>query len=171
MTKDQYLGFQRGPRPEQSNQARLQASLIRPKHCAIRPQLPAGLGFRRDSDQVTRHPGRTSSPLRPCLSFRYTQQDHPIPVRQPIGFFLRQEQRVCCRCRPFDWQLLFRLESTGIPGLGSIDKHQHSRRQECSDESAKLLINLGGLECRRFQILSLVTYWIRWNGSRKPCSA
>jgi len=24
-------------------------------------------------DQVTRHPGRTSSPLRPCLSFRYTQ--------------------------------------------------------------------------------------------------
>src|SRR6185437_15869726 len=24
-------------------------------------------------DQVTHHPGRTSSPLRPCLSFRYTQ--------------------------------------------------------------------------------------------------
>ena len=50
MTKDQYLGFQRGPRPEHptsANQTRLQASLIRPKHCAIRPQLPAGLGFRQ----------------------------------------------------------------------------------------------------------------------------
>jgi transposase InsO family protein len=29
-------------------------------------------------DQLTRHPGRTSSPLRPCLSFRYT----PAPVER-----------------------------------------------------------------------------------------
>src|SRR5260370_42656854 len=28
-------------------------------------------------DQFTRHPGRTSSPLRPCLSFRYTQVSGP----------------------------------------------------------------------------------------------
>ena len=28
-------------------------------------------------DQFTRHPGRTSSPLRPCLSFRYTQPISP----------------------------------------------------------------------------------------------
>ena len=30
-----------------TDQTRLQASLIRQKHCAIRPHLPAGLGFRQ----------------------------------------------------------------------------------------------------------------------------
>ena len=29
-----------------------QASLIRPKHCAIRPQLPAGLGFRQGQPET-----------------------------------------------------------------------------------------------------------------------
>jgi hypothetical protein len=41
--------------PTSANQTRLQASLIRPKHCAIRPQLPAGLGFRQGQDPTKLH--------------------------------------------------------------------------------------------------------------------
>src|SRR4051794_10781814 len=61
-----YFGFQRGPRPEQSDQRQpdqAAASLIGPKHCAIRPQLPAGLGFRQGQarSSQSRMPKRDSS--------------------------------------------------------------------------------------------------------------
>ena len=48
------------------------------QNASIPEQGRAGFspGSANRCDQVTRHPGRTSSPLRPCLSFRYTQ---PLP--------------------------------------------------------------------------------------------
>ena len=39
---------------------------------------------RTGCDQFTRHPGRTSPPLRPCLSFRYTQRQVPADTTRQI---------------------------------------------------------------------------------------
>ena len=49
--------------------------LQRRQNSSILGQGCAGLspGSANRCDQFTRHPGRTSSPLRPCLSFRYRQ--------------------------------------------------------------------------------------------------
>jgi hypothetical protein len=50
MTKDQDLSFYETRdrnNKTSTDQTRLQASLIRQKHCAIRPHLPAGLDFRQ----------------------------------------------------------------------------------------------------------------------------
>jgi hypothetical protein len=52
MTKDRDLSLQ-GPRREQLEpivQTRPQASLISKKHCAVRPHLPAELGFRQGQE-------------------------------------------------------------------------------------------------------------------------
>ena len=46
----------------------------------------AGLspGSANRCDQFTRHPGRTSPPLRPCLGFRYTQGSRSAPIGTPV---------------------------------------------------------------------------------------
>jgi hypothetical protein len=74
-------------------------------------------GSAKRCDQFTRHPGRTSSPLRPCLSFRYTQAEilvlrqqinvlrHANPTSCYIADYGRddckQDQDVAC------WQIVF----------------------------------------------------------------
>src|SRR5882724_6075366 len=53
----------------------LRRLLQKRQNASILEQGCAGFspGSANRCDQFTRHPGRTSSPLRPCLSFRYTQ--------------------------------------------------------------------------------------------------
>ena len=78
MTKDQDLSFQRGPGPEQT---RLQASLIRQKHCAIRPHLPAELRFRQGQDEhalageaVLLRITETATPTSPIFELKRTRR-------------------------------------------------------------------------------------------------
>src|SRR6478672_2877372 len=71
------------------------------QNASISEQGCAGFspGSANRCDQVTRHPGRTSSPLRPCLSFRYTQciyQENVPPKRAVCFYFFFPDPSVGC---------------------------------------------------------------------------
>ena len=69
------------------NPAILCELLQRHQNSSILGQGCAGFspGSANRCDQFTRHPGRTSSPLRPCLSFRYTHQNYFSLVAQILA--------------------------------------------------------------------------------------
>ena len=56
-------------------------------HRSLDKDAPVFRGSANLCDQFTRRPGRTSSPLRPCLSFRYTQPARGLPhcAYRPLG--------------------------------------------------------------------------------------
>jgi hypothetical protein len=103
------------PRPGKSRSA-APIQTLRLKHRKRRRSDEGCAGFSPGSasrcDQFTRHPGRTSSPLRPCLSFRYTHRrraghDRPSAQDYPWG-----QKKSICLAVPF--------HNNGIKGTASL---------------------------------------------------
>jgi hypothetical protein len=106
-----------------------------PQNAPILEQGYAGFspGSANRCDQFTRNPGRTSSPLRPCLSFRYTQPTHlheepavavsrldAAPHPPPQDDQLMSEHRILC-LKP-----ALRLERRGQHGQNKTEQPDHS---------------------------------------------
>jgi hypothetical protein len=96
MTKDQYLGFQRGPRPEQSDQRQPdQAASFSHKAEALRDSASVASRIRFPTGAATRD--RSRSITIPKISLHKSnigQQHRPILDQPPAGLSLRQGQAI-----------------------------------------------------------------------------
>ena len=77
--------------------------------------------------QFTRHPGRTSPPLRPCLSFRYTPG---LTMKQDQGGsspILIKRFTPLIRARIVARKLMYQPERTGLPNLTTLGRSRPRR--------------------------------------------
>src|ERR1700738_4446916 len=82
-------------------------------------------------DQFTRHPGRTSSPLRPDLDFRYTQGSLSADLKAPAW---RPDTEAKAHCSCYYWQPLKGTHDSQTPPRHLISRGSFSAGMVIDDD-------------------------------------